>query len=268
MSYKSSYVEATKRISIPHLSHKVNEISNKKFDVFLEKLKDRNNILTNENSSLSEKIDGFGFRFGQDQLGNFFVESSHSGPVFSKGLFRKYTEEKHGQTNEISEAYESLFETLEKNKKLQSLLGKYNSNGIKVVCECLFTSLGKSKDDSVTFIAIPYSKKLLGSFATFVILNVVDFDKKQIDCVDEFRKLSTSEIKFCSSFLNEYKIDLRNVVESTTDKKELKQNIKNKILECIGKSILGDSVEGLVLKIDEIIVKVVTDEFTKNKMGC
>lgn len=68
MNFKDSYVPATKRKSIQHLYDEKNPMKPLDFLSFCSDLKENGFVLSNFNSKLTEKIDGFGFRFGIDSF--------------------------------------------------------------------------------------------------------------------------------------------------------------------------------------------------------
>lgn len=273
-------MEKTKRKSIPYLVGS-NKLSDKDFVKLLNFLS-TNQKLTPNNSSFSEKIDGFGFRFGVDEDLRFFIESSRSGPVYESGVFNSYTEKKFGKINEFSEAYESLFLMLGKNQKLQNVLNKYP--GCKVVCECLFTNLGIVENDRIKFVKTWYDKDKLGTFATFALIKLVDKNGNEIqnNIGEELLVISDEEIKFINPKLENYDIcfccennQYRKFLEDygrqnnfqellfnkrdTSLKSELEKlrTLYNwKFKQSIKTGILGDS-EGFVVVIDELIFKII-----------
>jgi hypothetical protein len=297
MNFKDSYVPATKRKSIQHLFDEKNPMKPLDFLSFCSTIKENGFVVSNSNSKLSEKIDGFGFRFGIDSFSNFFVESSNSGPIFSSGAFRKYSIEKHGSSNEISEAYEQLFEYLRNDKQLRFLLqlemGKRNSNGIKVVCECLFTSIGKKIGDKRKFISIEYDENKLGTFATISIIKVVDNSGNELDMIPELIKHNNNELKIIYPVVEDYNFDFSSEIHQIGDIEQSKEIVKNlkkdydsviqktgkkndllkiqkkmkeKILGNFQNGTLGKSFEGLVLEMDNFVVKVVHEDFRNGKV--
>jgi len=297
MNFKDSYVPATKRKSIQHLYDDKNPMKPLDFLSFCSLIKENGFVLSNSNSKLTEKIDGFGFRFGIDSFSNFFVESSNSGPIFSSGAFRKYSIEKHGSSNEISEAYEQLFEYLRNDKHLRFLLqlemGKRNSNGIKVICECLFTSIGKQVGNKKKFVSIEYDEDKLGTFSTISIIKVVDNSGNEIDCVDELVKHSNNKLKIIYPVVHSFQFDFSleigkigdieqakeivknlkkdlDLVERKTEKKnellKIQKQMKDKMLGNFQNGILGKSFEGFVLEIGDVVLKVVHDDFRNGKL--
>lgn len=170
-------------------------------------IKDSNKgVLNAANTSISEKADGFSLRFGLDANNNFYIESSHSGPIFDEGKFRQFTINKKGQTDPVTEGYEDILKQLKNNKKLQTYLQSINTpNGIKIVSEAFYLPIGKGSvgDNSVVkFVATWYKKEKLGNWATFVILNVLDGDGNSLphtkvkEIKENLKNLSTKEIKF------------------------------------------------------------------------
>lgn len=292
MTFKKNYIPATKRKSIQHLYDEKNPMKPLDFLSFCKSLKS-NPILTNQNSRFSEKIDGFGFRFGLDSFGNFFVESSNSGPIFSEGCFRNYSIEKHGSSNEITEAYEQLFQHLNSNKRLKFVLGNNNKDGIKVVCECLFTSLGKKNNGKRKFVSIEYDEDKLGKIATFSIIKIIDGNGDELSCVSDLLFLSNEDFKFMSNYHLDFVIDfskevldaldiedaeicLKNMKKDSESIKK-KNDVKEKLLaiqkrmkeNVLGKyksGMLGNSFEGFVLEYQNFIVKFVTDDFRNGKI--
>lgn len=253
----------TKRKGIKHLFNNCNQMSNKEFGKLTETIK-RLKVISNENSTASEKIDGFGFRFGVDEDNNFFVESSRSGPVYESGIFTNYTIAKFGKPNEISEAYESLFYTLKTNFALRAILQKYTGlySGIKIVCECLFSSLGVCCDNGlIKFVTIEYDNSKLGEFATFSLIKVVDSDGNEIDCniIQELLNISNDEIKFIYPKIESFKVDF-----SDMDELNIREEIYDRMSKCISSSVLGPYYEGIVFNVDGQVFKVITKRFKED----
>jgi len=248
----------TKRKGIKHLFNHCNQMSNKEFGKLSETIK-KLKVISNENSTASEKIDGFGFRFGVDQDNNFFVESSRSGPVYESGVFTNYTIAKFGKTNEISEAYESLFYTLKRNFKLRAILQKYT--GIKIVCECLFYSLGVCNNGLMKFVTIEYDESKLGQFATFSLIKVVDSEGNDLDCnvIQELLSISDDEIKYIYPKIESFKIDFSDMTELN-----IREALHDRFSKCISSSVLGPYYEGIVFNVDGQVFKVITKRFKED----
>jgi hypothetical protein len=79
------------RVGIQHLySHNKPELYSmnyKTFKKFVEYLQQSGSKIDPSNSSISEKVDGMALKVGNDELGNFFVQSSYSGKVYKSQDF-------------------------------------------------------------------------------------------------------------------------------------------------------------------------------------
>lgn len=148
----------------------------------------------------------FVFFFGVDKDGKFFVESSHSGPIFDEGKFRQFTIGKRGQTDPVTEGYEDILKELKNYDKLQKYLKSINTpSGIKIQTEAFYLPIGKgSEEDSslVKFVATWYKKEKLGEWATFVVINATDgkgrpLEQEKVQKIKEdLKNLSTNGIRF------------------------------------------------------------------------
>ncbi len=85
--------------------------------------------------------------------------------------------------------------------ELQDYLKSINTyNGVKVYTECFYMPLAKSNEDEtlVKFIATWYKKKLMGSWATFVILDTTDGRNNQVEnqqkIKDDNRYFNTKDV--------------------------------------------------------------------------
>ena len=120
------------------------------------------------------KIDGFGLRYGLDEHDRFFIESSRSGPQHKHGSFSEYAIQKYGQSNEIADAYDHIFDMMLNDARLQKFLSlnKYafrSHRGIKFVAECLYNPLGTIQPNgSIRFIKTDYDMGKLGHMMTIV----------------------------------------------------------------------------------------------------
>lgn len=203
-------VTNTTRKSIPHLgSDTSNNVSP---DVFLDLLKfledNYNSVVTPDKVNITEKFDGFGIRFGLDSDKKFFIESSRSGPVYDSGTFRNFATNKFGKSNPIAEGYEDIFEKLKNDKGVQNILRKFtDQSGIKIVAEALYLpnkieEIENGDDSFVVFIATRYKKSKLGDWATFILINALDGNGKELEqnkkaaLFSELKQSSTSTTKF------------------------------------------------------------------------
>lgn len=287
-------VKKTKRVGIDH----INKMKPLDFIALMQYFKnDMEGILKGESVKITEKVDGMGLRFGVDDSGRFFLESSNSGPQFVHGAFSDYTTKKHGKSNEISQSYDDIFAKLEKHpvtKYLKSLGG-----AVKVVCECLYVPMGKGDDKYVSFIATKYDRSKLGKTATFVLFNALDFDNlprtDYNEIINNLKKLSdgdfnfddpsisssdidvTYEIKDFFTAINKYK-EIERVITSRkkVDKEEkeilksliqkFQNQIAGKFLAAVRGGKFGPEIEGIVIELaNGKTLKVVTDNFKKGK---
>lgn len=291
-----SEIDATKRKGIAHL----NQMKPLEFLDLLRVFKDEfGGIISSENVDVSEKVDGFGVRFGYDGGGRFFLESSHSGPQFSAGAFSAYAVQKYGVSNNISKGYDDIFDVLSKMPALKGYLTKVIPGGCKVIGECLYNPNGTLTDHGIKFIATTYDPKLLGKWATFVIFDVIPVDSKAVfdknDVIEGLARLSTAEVKFAKPSIGlknvdiSYEIDdfmklinnydnLEDVLKSRkAADRELKKAIidifekfQKEVTEKIADGLLsgqfGPEIEGAVFNMKTgQSFKITTDTFKANK---
>jgi len=287
-------MKKTKRVGIEHL----NKLKPLDFIKLVEYIKDEmGGKISDKSASTSVKVDGFGLRFGLDAKGTFFIESSNSGPQFKAGAFSEYTKNKKGETDQISIAYDSVFESLQKNSKLQSILRKYKtSTGLKVVAECLYSPIGKKENGKIKFVAINYDEAKLGKIATLVLIKAQDGEGEIVKGpIPEIKKISSSdylftdakvktvgadlniEIKDVLKFIKKYPEWEQLVISRKKIDKEIKTLIKNtlaeyqekmaaKVLKMIKDPKFGDEFEGIVVQLlNGKSFKVVHTDFSSRK---
>jgi len=229
MNFQKYYfkeVKSTPRKGIQHIWGENGKyaMSPNDFIELIDYIKQNKGVLNSAIANLSEKADGFSLRFGQDARNKFYIESSHSGPIFDEGKFREFTLDKKGKSDPISEGFEDILKTLKHDKKLQDYLKSINTeNGIKIVAEAFYMPLGEysdMNDDVVKFIATWYSKEKLGEWATFVVINATDGQGEPLDeemvlqIKKDLKGLSTKAIKFEDSDIPNYQdIDLNSEIE-------------------------------------------------------
>lgn len=203
-------VEATKRKGIQHIYGGDQGQYSMKPNDFLEIIRFIKNSnegkLNAANSRLSEKADGFSLKFGLDANDKFFIESSHSGPIFDEGKFRQFTIGKRGQTDPVTEGYEDILKELKNYDKLQKYLKSINTpSGIKIQTEAFYLPIGKGSEEDnslVKFVATWYKKEKLGEWATFVVINATDgkgrpLEQEKVQKIKEdLKNLSTNGIRF------------------------------------------------------------------------
>lgn len=250
-------VASTKRKSIPHLD----QLSDIQFDKFLTYLKTKDNIL-NLQDVATEKIDGFGFRFGMDRKGNFFVESSRSGPIFEPGKFTEFAKT-HSKRLDIAKIYDDLFNLLN-TADVKDFLKLHNKDGIKIVCEALYKENAEYDGADAKFLSITYDRYKLGSLLTLALIKIHNFKDQDMDLFEDVEQLSTKKIKFVRPIIKA-KIDLSDIVNGDFAKETKKTKITNAILDSVKEGTLGSEYEGIVFNISGLIFKVVNKGFRESK---
>lgn len=230
-------VTATKRKGIQHFD----QLKPLEFVELVEQLKQAGGVIPKGEATFTEKVDGFGLRFGVDKAGRPFIESSRSGPVFEKGHFENYAKSRGSEDLKIPMAYEDLFQRITGNKELVKLLKEYSEEGVKVVAECLYNPLGRHEDEYVEFIATKYDKSKLGKVATLVMFEALagpqfsEKIEKSTELLSKITKLTNDDIKFTNlpSMKNEN-------IELTAEIKSLEELVKDKDVKTLLKSRKGD----------------------------
>ena len=260
--------------------------------------KEMGGVLSNDNAEIREKMDGSSLRFGLDERGRFFAQTSTSPSFFKVGDFRDRFS-KHGEEAALmGDKWDQILKMLKSDKKIQTLLKKYQtSNGIRVIGEILYPPLGIDLIDKMKFVRIKYEKKKLGSDFTFIPFYIMDGEgkihPKEKEIFKEFYKISTAKRKYVDTvILKDRQIDIStdlNTVNNDLVKKyknlndvlisrkkidqELKTKIKDeililqrklatKILSYVDGGLLGKDFEGIVIELsDGSIIKIVSDKF-------
>lgn len=206
-------VKTTARKGIQHLAKETMSIKTTDFLEIINFIEQNDSKITPDIAEITEKSDGFSLRFGLDENDRFFIESSHSGPVFDEGAFSAFTKKKTGKTNRISKGYDDILKTLKNFTEVINILKKYNTpTGIKVICEAYYLPNARPKvdvPDEVQFVAIYYRRDRLGNWATFVLFEVQDGEghphPKSNKIISELKKVSTNNIMFDDSIIRNQK---------------------------------------------------------------
>ena len=245
------------------------------------------NIL--RNAEINLKVDGVGFRFGRDDRGKPFVESSYSGPVYEPGRFLAYAQE-HGNPDMVSRAEktEEVFDLLMSSRLMQNV-----PPNRKVICEVLYNPLGEiQQSGGIKFAHTEYDRSKLGSKITISPYDVVVSstgerapDAREI--VKDLVGLSTPDVKVIYTRLPHEPMDVSGVVDIMQtltpnavnvlqSRKKADQPAKEAIAQTIqtakeqlasillghsgykGLDMLGKQIEGLVLSVGPHEVKVTT----------
>ena len=153
-------VKASPRQAIQHLE----QMKDLEFINFIKNLK--TNLKGKlDNVKMTLKVDGLGARFGKDQNGRPYFESSGSGPIFTAGTFTSYAK-KHGfegRRLNRAEKYDEIFNLVIHSKFMQQL-----PKDTKVVCEILYNPLADEVEGGLRFATVAYDKKALGKVMTIV----------------------------------------------------------------------------------------------------
>lgn len=262
-----------------------------------------NNILPQTSVIIKEKIDGVSLRFGLDENNRLFLETSYSKPIFDLESYKNFLSKKieKPEENIIYNLVKDIKNEFEKNNNLLSILKKYNKNGIKIICECLYNKMAKEVDENkLRFITVSYNKDKLGRFATFILFDVIDNEGKSYlnseEIIEELERISNNDLKFIRlKKINNSDLDLtilfsrwKNlisdidfIIEILKKKNKNEVNIRRVLKEIINdfrekfckflidkiehKGILGDEYEGLVFDFLELgkKYKLWTDQFIK-----
>lgn len=227
---------------------------------FVDELIANGGVLSSSVASVTEKIDGGGIRLGIDDSGEFFFESTRSGPIYRRNSFSKFTANKFGKATAISKAYDKALDFLLDDPRIKDAFQKV---GHKIIIkgEVLINDLAKRKDGKLRFVATDYDEENLGTECTFVL-----FDAPQ-ETMKELIKLSTKEVKFCDSSIEMKPIDFSDEISqlSKNNLEEIQRKMEQKIAKCLPKSNLGQSIEGIVVKTHKHSFKVVSKKFRNEK---
>jgi hypothetical protein len=146
-------------------------------------------VLKLKDISITEKIDGSSLTIGQDSKGKTFINTKMSQRYFNPGDFTTFATSK-GYDNSISINFDNILKEVQSDKKLQSVLSKYNTgNGIVITGEVLYVPFAtETKNSKLQFIFMDYDKKNLGEEWTFVPFGIQDFDGNPIENKEEIFK--------------------------------------------------------------------------------
>lgn len=250
-----------------------------------------------EEIPVSLKVDGFGARFGKDEDGKFFFETSRSGPIQSRGAFSAFHANRGTTDNEVisrAKHFDELYDKLE-----DSPIWHHLPKDTKVVCEILYNPLATfTEDGGAKFVSVKYDKAKLGTLMTIVPLKIerASDGSDVVEAPIIFRamlNLSTNEIKVVDPHLGRLSVDvsaalqplsllndevfeiLKSLKHKDRDARKEYEALIQKVKDDIAaqllrepiqdKDKLGSDIEGLVLRIGDHMVKVTTPEFKDSK---
>ncbi len=291
------------RIGIQHLysynKPELYSMNYNSFKKFVQYLEQNGNKIDPSNSSVSEKVDGMALKVGNDDLGNFFVQSSYSGKVYKSQDFLT--------TIKFPAAQQAFIDGFDKLKEMiKPIIGDVPCT---IQLEWLYSPNATKLEDRpgmVSFVVAGYNSDKLGTWSTFVVLNVscdqLDSDKIKFKLI----KLSNKQVKFMLPNVESFKsIDLSkessearatiNEIENIQLPQQIEQLKGNRKRDAIQKrkqlekqlsdlilpvekqmyekivsnlikteGILGD-IEGYVIKAGNLVFKANNPEFMKAK---
>lgn len=235
-------IKTTSRRSIPHLL----DLSSKAIGEVRQSLDD---------IEISLKIDGAGIRFGKDEQGNFFFETSRSGIIRSGQQFIDHVNSRPGASKERAFHYKNLFNSIK-----DSNLWKELPNDCKVVCEVLYNPMASIQNNKARFVSVEYDTSKLGTIMTISPINVMigstgKDHKEKDEILSNLFILSNKQIKIVDPNIDvEIPKELKHGPEKDEDFKVLLDGFFRQKLKKI--NILGSENEGLVVRAGTKIFKV------------
>lgn len=213
ITFKQFLTEAAKegdRVGIQHLysqnKPELYSMDLPAFKRFISYLQQNKGMITPENSTVTEKVDGMALKVGNDEQG-FFVRSSYSGKVYEPEGFMT--------SIKYPPAREAFMNSFDRIKHLVlPIIGKHN---ITIQLEWLYSPNALEADPSsgkVSFVVAQYSKEKLGTWSTFIILNVQGQEGVNTDSIKKkLLAVNDKEVKFILPNVNLFHpIDLRTEV--------------------------------------------------------
>jgi hypothetical protein len=311
ITFKQFITEAKEgdRVGIQHLysqnKPELYSMSLHDFKRFINYLQQNKGMITPENSTVTEKVDGMALKVGNDENG-FFVRSSYSGKVYNPEDFMSVIK--------YPPAREAFINSFERIKHLISpIIGKHN---VTVQLEWLYSPNALEADPNsgkVSFVVAQYNKDRLGAWSTFIVINVHGDDSVNTgSIIKKLIAINDKEVKFILPNVNIFhSIDLRSEVVNAQKalgslakveqelaelkeqiavggpgrnklvqrRKELEAKVHDKLLpiqkqmytKIAGnllktEGLLGD-IEGYVIKAGDLTFKVNSPHFMSSKFG-
>lgn len=159
------------------------------FKKFINYLKQNGGKIDPTNSTVSEKVDGMALKVGNDEQGKFYVQSSYSGKVYDPQEFLTAVKFPPAQ-----QAFMSSFDRIK--GMIKPIIGNspctiqlewlYSPNATKI----------NERPGMVSFVVSGYKTSKLGTWSTFVILNIDCQELNVNEIKSKMLKLSNDEVKF------------------------------------------------------------------------
>jgi hypothetical protein len=209
ITFKQYITEANEgdRVGIQHLysqnKPELYSMGLEEFRRFVGYLQQNKGMITPENSTVTEKVDGMALKVGNDEQG-FFVRSSYSGKVYEPEGF--LTAIKYPPARE---AFMNSFERIK--HLITPIIGKHN---VTIQLEWLYSPNALEADPSsgkVSFVVAEYRKEKLGSWSTFIVINVHADESVNTSAIrKKLIAINDREVKFILPNVNLFQaIDLR-----------------------------------------------------------
>ena len=281
-------VITSKRKSIKHL-HQINDIK------LIEMIQSTGYICPD---SIMLKIDGFPIKVGKDTIGNIFIESSQSGPVYEIGTFTDFTLNKGYSPDSIEMkrafAYDDILLSF-RTRLLEDLIDLI-PNDTKVFMEVLYNDLSELKDNKRKFVHTWYDNDKLGYKMTLFPHKIVcastgkdtndyilwqrilNFNNDTVKIINPYLQFDYLEVPLLPKYSEE---QLRILSSRKHTDKLVKEQLKQELykykleLEHIlwnTKSIkdkykIGNSLEGLIFTFNDEQYKITSTEFKRAILG-
>jgi hypothetical protein len=202
---KESVDQEGQRVGVQHLYSQYKpesySMSFENFIKLLDALESTGGIIQPGNSSISEKADGLSVKFGITRDDKFFLQGSYSGPVTDGNFKNKITYEP------VRKAFEDNFNKIKKlvYKSLLRYKKDLKIDGLRVQAEWLYSPFALSRENKpgiVYFVGTNYEQDKLGTWSTFPIINITDYNGSELkpDLVNDITKtltdLTNNEVKF------------------------------------------------------------------------
>ncbi|MEM2159345.1 MAG: hypothetical protein QXN55_00110 [Candidatus Nitrosotenuis sp.] len=233
---------------------------------------------------ISLKVDGAGIRFGKDHEGEFFFESSNSGPVYDPEAFTRYAKE-NGKSMARAEAYAKMFALIQ-----NSGLWKILPANTKVITEALYNALATiTEEGKATFVKIPYDRSKLGNSLTIFPIALLDIENEDDTdpnkILERLCSYNDDDIKVINPHLGTFIIDVtkelfelnlvcKQVLRSRRAEdaalkeqhiaiiRKVQNELTSRILSArFDNDMIGPVIEGYVLDLPNCKLKVTTPEF-------
>jgi nicotinamide mononucleotide adenylyltransferase len=120
----------------------------------------------NSSIDLVEKMDSSFCHFGLDKREQFFMESSNSGPVYTKNVEKRF-----GFNVDLLESFKYLQNDKNFQESLKNLFDRVGPFRYDAELFPVLTHEGSKGNDNIIFVGTPYSREKFGKAGAFVLFN-------------------------------------------------------------------------------------------------